>query len=193
MTSLILTLGLVLTNELAQSYQDYFSTLQGQVFSPRTIIQGPKITHNYLSWKETRVSFASATVFPAEQIIPGDLGSHPTAYRSGKLDCIEGQAAASSGTAVRHFAIYVIDRRQKKPVMYKLPGMFGSCQNIREGDRGDILFDDINYRYEPEMEIPYGISFTEYRIDHGKFKPTGKIRYARFIEQENVWKFQLEN
>lgn len=193
MTSFILTLSLALINGLAQSYKDYFSTLPGQVFTPKTITQAPDITRNYLSGKEFRASLANARAFPTEQYSLGDLGNHPTAYRSAELDCMEGQPSASSGTAVRHFAVYLIDRRQKKPIIYKLPGMFGSCQNVRKTQSGQLLFDDINYRYKPGMDIPYGISFTEYCIDRGRFKATGKIRHARFIEQDDVWKFRVED
>ncbi|MYM38644.1 hypothetical protein [Duganella qianjiadongensis] len=193
MTSLILTLSLAISNELAQSYQDYFSALPRQVFPPEAIKPAPNFADDHLFWKGSRVSLAGARAFPTEKISPGDLGSHPTFYQSRKLACIEGQPSASSGTAVRHFSVYLIDRPHRKTVIYKLPGMFGSCQNVRKAQNGVILFDDINYRYKPGTDIPYGINFTEYRIEHGRFSATGKIRYARFIEQDNVWKFRIEN
>ncbi|WP_154667890.1 hypothetical protein [Pseudoduganella violaceinigra] len=116
------------------------------------------------------------------------------AYKMGKLGCIEGQPSASSGTAVRHFAVYLIDARSAaNPELYKLPGLFGFCKGIRLSDEGNVLFDNVEYTYSPNKDVPDGINFIEQRIDADHFRPTGRSQRGKFIEEGNVWKSRLKS
>lgn len=172
------------------TYDSYYASLSGRVFKERSIVPAMEVHDGKIKWNGHRLILEQAKTFPGERAFREDLGSRPVAYRSGQLGCVEGQPSASSGTAVRHFGVYLIDaRRLGRPQLFKLPSLFGSCTNVRIDPAGSLLFDDVDYRYVDGADQPNGVEFNEQRIRHGQFEPTGHKRSVTFIEQGNVWKF----
>lgn len=193
MISTISSLTVLSSAPIIYSYDSYYQTLPDAIFSTRTKMPAPDIKHGRFKWGDNTLMMSQAHVFPSEETNGDDLGHRPDAYRSGELGCIEGQPSASSGTTVRHFAVYLIDARaRKKPKLYKLPSLFGSCKGVRLGQGGQLLFDDVEYLYAPGADRPNGVIFIEQRIRGQRFERTGKTQQARFVEEGNVWKFALE-
>jgi len=87
----------------------------------------------------------------------------------------------------------LIDMRSRQtPKLYKLPSMFGACKGVRMDSNGNLLFDDVEYRYPHDGDTPSGVIFVEQRVHGGKFQRTGRTQQAGLVEEENMWKFVLE-
>lgn len=193
MISRAIFLALLSGSQTLYTYESYYQALPGHIFDEQKVVPSPAINHGTFSWQGRRFRITNAHVFPSELANEDDFGPQPVAYKAGDLGCIEGQPSSSSGTAVRHFAVYLIDmRRRQIPKLYKLPSMFGSCQGVRMDSNGNVLFDDVVYRYRQGGDTSSGIVFVEQRIRRDQFERTGRTQSASFVEEENVWKFALE-
>ncbi len=119
-----------------------------------------------------------------------DLGHGTTAYFSPGWICVENTPSSSSGTAVRHKAVYLIRQTDKKQEAWKLPSLFASCTGIRW--QGKLpQFDKAEYRYLDGQDEPLGVVFKEYVIRGNKFVATGGTRSTTFVEPGNVYKFSV--
>jgi hypothetical protein len=78
-------------------------------------------------------------------------------------------------------------------VTYKLPSLFASCLGVRLNALTRPLFDNADYIYPPEADLPVGVKLDEYVINKDKFVPTGHSVSLEFVEPENVWKFRVKS
>jgi hypothetical protein len=179
------------TQTVYDGYEKYYSA-QNHLFTSTTRIQVSGTRNTVILWHEKRVDLARAKAFPGEFTINDDLGSDAKAYENFPFACIEGQSASSSGTAVRHTSVYLMQMRPNRQVItYKLPSLFASCLGVRLDAFKRPLFDDADYIYSTGSDIPTGVKLNEYMIDKDKFIPTGHSVALDFVEPENVWKFRV--
>ncbi|WP_426197291.1 hypothetical protein [Massilia sp. DWR3-1-1] len=174
-------------------YEKYYPTIPGSIFKKESTVKYTGLKDSTFNWKNHRINIRSAIVFPGEIANDDDLGRNSVLYEMASWACFEGQANSSSGTAVRHFSVYILDARKSKSVkLFKLPGLFGSCLDVRMDKLGRFIFDSAAYDYEKGETIPKGILFVEYAINGVDFSPTGKKAIAEFVERDNVWKFIIK-
>ncbi|MCS0581408.1 hypothetical protein NX784_07375 [Massilia pinisoli] len=172
-------------------YEKYYAT-QNHIFTSTSRIQVSGTLNTIILWHEKRVDLARAKGFPGEFTENDDLGSDAKAYEDFPFACVEGQSASSSGTAVRHMSVYLMQMRQNRQVItYKLPSLFASCLGVRLDAFKRPLFDDADYIYPSGSDIPTGVRLEEYMIDKDKFVPTGHSVALDFVEPDNVWKFRV--
>lgn len=131
-----------------------------------------------------------AQAFPNETLDVSDLGIGTKGFFARSYACLENTPASASGTAVRHKSVYLI-RTNAKPKAFKLPSLFASCLGIWLID-GQPAFNKVEYRYEDQQDQPSGVTFTEYLLRGNAFIATGHKVFARFVEQENVYRFSVE-
>ncbi|MFS2023693.1 hypothetical protein [Massilia sp. CT11-137] len=174
-------------------YEAYYAT-QNSLFTTTTPFHFSGSRNTVVSWQGKRIDLARARAFPGEFTVNDDLGSDVKAYEHFPFACVEGQSSASSGTAVRHWSVYLMEMRSKHQVIaYKLPSLFASCLAVRLDAFKRPLFNNADYIYPPGVDLPSGVTLDEYVIDKDKFVPTGHSVTLEFIEPENVWKFRVKD
>ena len=94
----------------------------------------------------------------------------------------------TSGSGVRHKAVYLIVMTDVRPKVFKLPSLFASCLGVRLVE-GRPVFDKIAYEYVDDQEQPRGVNFTEYALRNGSFVATGHRVKARFLDSDNFYRF----
>jgi hypothetical protein len=172
-------------------YEMYYSA-QNNLFTSTTRLKFSGTRNTVILWHGNRVDLARAQAFPGEFTVNDDLGSDAKAYENFPFACVEGQSSSSSGTAVRHMSVYLMEILPNRQVAaYKLPSLFASCLGVRLDAFKRPLFDNANYLYLPGSDIPTGVSLEEYMIDKDNFVPTGHSVALDFVEPENVWKFRV--
>jgi hypothetical protein len=172
-------------------YSAYYQTMSGifQVKASFMIQGGPNAV---VYWQNQRIELNRARPFPGEFTVNDNLGNRAVAFEKFPYACVEGQPSSSSGTAVRHKSVYLLDAREAGKVKaYKLPSLFASCGAVRLDEQGGPLFHDADYVYADGSDTPVGLTLREYGISRGKFQPTGHSVTTRFVEPENVWKFEV--
>lgn len=178
--------------QIFDGFDDYYATLGGSLFKSKSTLVFSGLGKRGLRWKGHYINVKRSVAFPGDIATIDDLGRDPILYEHGSWACVEGQATSASGTAVRHFSVYVIDARRKEAVMlYRLSSLFATCMGLRMDRRGRFLFDHITYNYAQDAESPNGLTLAEYRIDGTKFDATGRKRFVKFTEADNVWKFTV--
>lgn len=196
-------------------YEAYYATLPGQLFHGKNIdlqpysLRGDKgvrfgwsgSVENHRHMIEIRngmlavdghvLNPKSANTFPGEEVNAGDLGRGSTVYFAHAWVCVENIPQSSSGTAVRHKAVYLVQLANPKPQTWKLPGLFQACRGIRE-QASRTIFDKVEYRYQAEQDDPTGVLFKEYIIQGNSFISSGRSRSVSFTESGNVYKFSMD-
>jgi hypothetical protein len=174
-------------------YKAYYAT-QNSLFTTTIPFYFSGSRNSVVSWQGKRVDLARAKAFPGEFTVNDDLGSDAKAYENFPFACAEGQSSATSGTAVRHMSVYLMEiRLNRQVVVYKLPSLFASCLGIRLDAFKRPLFDNADYIYPPGADLPTGVKLDEYVIDKDKFVPTNHSVTLEFVEPENVWKFRVQS
>jgi hypothetical protein len=172
-------------------YSAYYQTINGIFQVQRSIPTGGG-QNAVLHWQNQRIELSRATPFPREIVINDDLGNRAIAFEKFPYACVEGQSSSSSGTAVRHKSVYLLDARTAGKVkVYKLPSLFAACGAVRLDEQGRPLFHDADYVYADGSDVPVGLTLREYVISRGEFLLTGHFVTTRFVEPENVWKFEV--
>lgn len=197
MKKIATSLALLLAGQVAcaqtvyDDYDAYYQTRQGIFQNAATLrIEGTRNAVVY--WQNQRIELKGAKPFPGEFTVNDDLGSDAVSFESFPYACIEGQSSSSSGTAVRHTSVYLLDAKGGGKVRaYKLPSLFAACSEVRLDEEGRPLFFDARYLYAERSEAAIGTTLREYVISDGEFLPTGHFVTTRFVEPENVWKFQV--
>ena len=174
-------------------YRAYYMA-QNSLFTKTTPFHFSGSRNTVVSWQGKQVDLARAKAFPGEFTVNDDLGTDVKAYERFPFACVEGQSSSASGTAARHMSVYLMEMRpNRQVVVYKLPSLFASCMGVRLDAFRRPLFDNADYIYPPNSDLPTGVSLDEYVIDKEKFIPTGHSVRLEFIEPENVWKFRVES
>lgn len=135
------------------------------------------------------IKFDSVSVFPKEPRQQEDYPIGVTAYFVDRLVCYE-PAISGSGRADRYQRTYLIKQDKKNKIFAKLPSLFGGCLSLHFGDKGQVLFYQVEYIYG-NGDDPMGLVFNEYEIKGREFIQTGNQVKAEFIEPENVFKFRV--
>jgi hypothetical protein len=169
----------------------YYLARKGIFRNPASLrIEGTRNAALY--WQNQRVELRGAKPFPREFTVNDDVGSHAISFVNFPYACIEGKSSSASGTAVRHTSVYLLDAKEGGRVKaYKLPSLFAACSEVRLDEQGRPLFIDADYVYEKGSETPLGVILREYVLDNRKFISTGQLVMTRFVEPENVWKFEV--
>jgi hypothetical protein len=172
-------------------YDAYYQTRNGIFRGPAALrIKGTRNAVVY--WQNQRIELKRAKPFPREFTVNDDIGTEAISFESFPYACIEGQSSSSSGTAVRHTSVYLLDAKEGGKVrVYKLPSLFAACSEVRLDGEGHPLFFDAGYVYAEGSRNAIGASLREYVISGGEFVPTGHSVTTRFVEPENVWKFEV--
>jgi hypothetical protein len=182
---------LVFAGPVYDNYSAYYQSMNG-IFRDKASfrIQGSRNAVVY--WQNQRLELKRATAFPREVTVNDDLGPRAVAFEKFPYACVEGQSSSASGTADRYRSTYLLDASTKGKVeVYKLPSLFGSCKAVRLDEHGRPLFHDADYIYANGSDDPVGLTLREYVISRGQFVPTGHSVTTRFVEPENVWKFEV--
>lgn len=129
--------------------------------------------------------------FPGEAVGETDLGMGAVAYFSPNWTCVENTPTSASGSAVRHRVLYLIRRAAKGYEAWKLPSLFAHCTSIRLKGK-EVLVLEASYRYVDGKDEPTGVVFREFSLTKGRFVPTEVTRSITFVEQGNVYKFNLD-
>lgn len=174
------------SSEIFDGYESFYQSLPDRLFTAK----GEEISaKNNVVWiNEKKVNLMKATAFPEEPIFLNDIGSMPTLYREKNYFCVEG-IGATSGTASRHIAVYLIDLKTKQK--FKLPSLFSSCLSIGKTKQGQATFFEakiINCRAAYDAD---GVHFQEYVIDKNLLKKTSREISISFVENENFYKFTV--
>lgn len=189
--ALLLACQLACAQTVYDDYDAYYQTRQG-IFQNAAALRIEGTRNAIVYWQNQRIELKGAKPFPREFTVNDDLGSDAVSFESFPYACIEGQSSSSSGTAVRHTSVYLLDAKGGGKVRaYKLPSLFASCSEVRLDREGRPLFFDARYLYAEGSENAIGTTLREYVISDGEFVPTGHSVTTRFVEPENVWKFQV--
>jgi hypothetical protein len=180
----------VVAQIIYDGYDAYYQTLGG-IFRAKASFNIKGGENAVVSWKGQRIELKRATPFAGEFTVNDDLGNLAFAFEKAPYACVEGQSSSASGTAVRHQSVYLLDARAVKVKAYKLPSLFASCAAVRLDEQGRPLFDAAAYIYAEGSDSPAGVNLVEYVISRGKFIPTGHSVTTHFVEEENVWKFEV--
>lgn len=133
----------------------------------------------------------SISTFLGETLNEDEFGIGSTAFFAPEWVCVENTPMSASGTAVRHKAVYLMHLSSKKIQTWKLPSLFAACGGIRK--KGPhVVFERVEYRYQPNQDDPVGVVFREYTIKGSSFFSLGRNRFATFIEPGNVYKFSID-
>lgn len=190
-------LALLLVGDFAFAqtvYEDYdaFYRSRSGIFRNAAALRIDGTENAVVHWRSQRIELKRAKPFPREFAVNDDIGSDAVSYESSHYACIEGQAAASSGTAVRHMSVYLLEANGVgKVTAYKLPSLFAACSEVRLDRKGRPLFFAATYIYTDGSDNASGTSLREYVISHGEFVRTGHAVMTRFVEPKNVWKFEV--
>lgn len=187
----------LLINQLAfaqtvyDGYAAYYRGMNG-IFQHEASFKIKGGRNAIVPWQNQRLELKLAKAFPREFTFNDDLGNRAVGFEKLPYACVEGQSSSSSGTAVRHKSVYLFDARTTGHVkLYKLPSLFASCGAVRIDEQGRPLFHSANYIYSEGSDNPNGIILREYVISEDEFLPTGHSVSTRFVEPENVWKFEV--
>ena len=174
-------------------YPGYYQTLNG-IFKGKASFRFDGGRNPFVYWQGRRFELSDAKAFPREQTRNDDLGTRAKAYEKFPYACVEGQSSSGSGTADRYWSVYLLDARvARKIAIYKLPSLFASCAAVRVDKHGRPLFYDADYIYANGSDSPAGLSLREFLIDRGEFVLTGHSVTTRFVEADNVWKFEVKD
>jgi hypothetical protein len=173
--------------EIFNDYESFYRSLPNRLFTK----EGKDIpAKNSIVWiNQKRTDLMKSTAVPEEPIFLGDVGNNPTLYQEKNYFCVEG-IGATSGTASRHIAVYLIDRKNKR--QFKLPSLFSSCLSIGKTEQGRPTFFEakiINYRAAYDAD---GVRFIEYVIDKNRLKKTENEIETTFIRTKGFYKFTVE-
>lgn len=130
--------------------------------------------------------------FPGEAVGETDLGMGAVAYISPNWTCVENTPTSASGSAVRHWVVYLIRGATKGYEAWKLPSLFAHCTSIRLKGK-EVLVQEASYRYIDGKDEPTGVVFREYSLTKGRFGPTDVTRSITFVEPGNMYKFNLDD
>lgn len=196
-------------------YEAYYVSLPGQLFHGKSIdlqpysLRGEKgvrfgwsgIVENHRHVIEIRngvltvnghvLNRKSVNAFPGEAVNDGDLGYGSAAYFAPGWVCVENVPQSSSGTAVRHKAVYLVQLTNPKPRAWKLPSLFQACRGIRQ-QASRTMFDKVEYRYQAKQDDPTGVLFKEYIIQGNALISSDRSRSASFTETGNVYRFSMD-
>lgn len=192
-TSLVLLLAseCEFAQTVYEDYDAYYQTRKG-IFRNAAALRIDGTRNAVVHWRNQRIELKGAMPFPREFAVNDDIGFDAVSFESSAHACIEGQSASSSGTAVRHMSVYLLDANGGGKVKaYKLPSLFAACSEIRLDREGRPLFFDAAYVYAEGSDNAIGTSLREYVITQGEFVRTGHAVTTRFLEPENVWKFEV--
>jgi hypothetical protein len=174
-------------SEIFDGYESFYQSLPHRLFKEKA---KPIAAEDSIVWiAERKINLMKATAFPDEPIFMDDIGTHPTLYASKGYFCVEGRGA-TSGTASRHIAVYLIDRKNKR--QFKLPSLFASCLSIGKSADGNPTFfaaKIINYRAAYDAD---GVHFQEYMIDKNLFKKTENEINIEFISNDDFYHFSVK-
>jgi len=174
-------------------YEAYYQT-QNNLFNTTTPLRFSGSRNTVVSWQGKRIDLERAKAFPGEFTVNDDLGPNAKAYEHFPFACVEGQSSSTSGTAVRHTSVYLMEMRANRTVaVYKLPSLFASCLGVRLDAFSRPLFNNASYIYTSGEDLPAGVWLEEYLIDKDKFVSTGHSVTLDFVEAENVWKFRIQS
>lgn len=197
------------------SYEAYYAALPGQLFHGKSIdlqpysLRGDKgvrfgwsgsvenhrhmieIRNGVLAVDGHALNPKSVITFPGEEVNDGDPGHGSTAYFAPGWVCVENVPQSSSGTAVRHKAVYLVQLTNPKPRAWKLPSLLQACGGIRQ-QASRTMFDKVKYHYQAEQDDPIGVLFKEYIIQGNAFIPSDHSRSASFTEIGNVSRFSMD-
>lgn len=197
MKKITASLVLLLASQLAYAktafddYDAYYRTTKG-IFRDVASLRIDGARNAVVHWRNQRIELKTAKPFPREFTVNDDVGSDAISFESFPFACIEGQSASASGTAVRHTSVYLLDARGAGKVRaYKLPSLFAACAEVRIDQKGRPLFFAAGYVYAAGSDNAIGTALREYVISHGEFVGTGHVVTTRFVEPENVWKFEV--
>jgi hypothetical protein len=197
MKKITTSLGLLLVGQLAcartvyDGYDAYYQTRKG-IFRNAASLRIDGTRNAAVYWQNQRIELKRAKPFPREFTVNDDVGSNAISFVNFPYACIEGQSSSASGTAVRHTSVYLLDARGGGKVRaYKLPSLFAACSEVRLDQAGRPLFFDADYVYAKGSESAVGATLREYMIDEREFVLTGHSVKTRFVEPENVWKFEV--
>lgn len=187
----LLVIGLASAQTIYNDYDAYYRTKKG-IFHDAAALRIDGTRNAVVHWQNQRIELKGAKPFPREFTVNDDIGSDAVSFESAPYACIEGQAASSSGTGVRHMSVYLLDAKGGGKVRaYKLPSLFAACSEVRLDRKGRPLFFDAGYVYVPGSDNAIGTALREYVISNGEFVRTGHAVTTRFVEPDNVWKFEV--
>jgi hypothetical protein len=197
MKKIAVSLIFLLANQLVRAqtiyddYDAYYQTRNG-IFRDAASLRIEGARNAVVYWQNQRIDLKKAKPFPREFTMNDDLGSNAISFERFPYACIEGQSASSSGTAVRHTSVYLLDAKGGGRIRaYKLPSLFAACSEISLDREGRPLFFEARYIYTKESENAIGVTLREHVISQGGFASTGRTVTTRFVEPENVWKFEV--
>jgi hypothetical protein len=197
MKTIAISLAVLLASQVAFAqtvYDDYdaFYQTRNGIFRDAASLRIDGARNAVVFWQNQRMELKGAKPFPREFTVNDDLGSNATSFENFPYACIEGQSSSASGTAVRHTSVYLLDAKKGGSVrVYKLPSLFAACSEVRLDGKGRPLFFDAEYVYAQGSQNAIGTTLREYVISRGEFVPTGHFVTTRFVEPENVWKFEV--
>jgi hypothetical protein len=172
-------------------YAAYYQTING-IFKKKASFRFGGGQNGVVNWQGQRVELSNAKAFPREETVNDDLGTRALAYEKFPYACVEGQSSSGSGTADRYRSVYLMETRAAGKVqVYKLPSLFASCAAVRVDEQRRPLFYDADYIYVGGSDSPAGLTLREYVISRGEFLLTGHSVTTRFVEPDNVWKFEV--
>jgi hypothetical protein len=197
MKTVALSLAVLLASQDAyaqavyEDYDAYYQTKNG-IFRGAASLRIDGTRNAVVYWQNQRIELKRAKPFPREFTVNDDLGPEAISFESFPYACIEGQSSSSSGTAVRHMSVYLLDAKEGGKVRaYKLPSLFAACSEVRLDGEGRPLFFEARYVYAEGSHDAIGTSLREYVVSSGEFLPTGHSVTTRFVEPDNVWKFEV--
>ena len=189
--ALLLASRLAVAQTVYDDYDAYYQTRNG-IFRDAASLRIDGTRNAVVHWRNQRIELKEAKPFPREVTVNDDVGSDAVSFESFPYACIEGQSASSSGTAIRHTSVYLLDAKGGGKVKaYKLPSLFAACSEVRLDREGRPLFFAAGYVYTEGSDNAIGTSLREYVINNGEFVRTGHAVRTRFVEPENVWKFEV--
>jgi hypothetical protein len=189
--ALLVACQLVFAQTVYDGYDAYYKTRE-RIFRNAAALRIAGTRNAVVYWQNQRIELKGAKPFPREFTVNDDVGPAAISFERFPYACIEGQSSSSSGTAVRHTSVYLLDARARGKVRaYKLPSLFAACSEVRVDGEGRPLFFDARYVYAEGSENAIGTRLQEYVISHGEFVSTGHSVTTRFVEPENVWKFEV--
>lgn len=191
-TAVLIASQVVSGRAVYDDYDAYYRANAG-IFREAASLRIDGARNAVVHWRNQRVELKEAKPFPREFSVNDDVGSDAISFESFPYACIEGQSASASGTAIRHTSVYLLDARGAGKVRtYKLPSLFAACSEVRLDREGQPLFFAAAYIFADGFDNAIGTSLREYVISRGEFVPTGHAVTTRFVEPENVWKFEVE-
>jgi hypothetical protein len=172
-------------------YDAYYQTRNG-IFRDAAALRINGTRNAVVFWQNQRIKLKGAKPFPREFTVNDDLGSKAISFENFPYACVEGRSSSASGTAVRHTSVYLLDAKDGGRVrVYKLPSLFAACSEVRLDGQGRPLFFGAEYVYAQGSQNAIGTTLREYVISRREFVPTGRSVTTRFVEPENVWKFEV--